>query len=96
MRRLGGACIYVRPARALKRALGLKFNLRGLGILNLSGSGLWRSDLVYAPRPSRIRARTIAAEIKFCAAGAVMRRYEILTHLNKTVARSHAALDRKV
>ena len=73
-----------RHARALKRALGLKFNPSGLGILNLSGSGLWRSDLVYAPRPNRIRARTIAAEIKFRATGAVMRRYEILTLLNKT------------
>lgn len=39
-----------RHARALKRALGLKFNLSGLGILNLSGSGLWRSDLACAPR----------------------------------------------
>jgi hypothetical protein len=45
MRRLGGARIYARPARALKRALGLKFNPKGLGILNLSGFGLWRSDL---------------------------------------------------
>ena len=73
-----------RHARALKRALGLKFNPSGLGILNLSGSGLWRSDLVYAPRPNRIRARTIAAEIKFRAAGVIMRRYEILTLQNKT------------
>ncbi|EEV18058.1 hypothetical protein CAMGR0001_0813 [Campylobacter gracilis RM3268] len=32
----------------------------------------------------RIRARNIAAEIKFRAAGAVMRRYEILTLLSKT------------
>ena len=45
MRRLGGACIYARSARALKRALGLKFNPSGLGILNLSGFKLWRSDL---------------------------------------------------
>ena len=45
MRRLGGARIYARPARALRRVLGLKFNPSGLGILNLSGLGLWRSDL---------------------------------------------------
>jgi len=46
MCRLGGPRIYARPARALKRALGLKFNPNGLGILNLSGFGLWRSDLL--------------------------------------------------
>ena len=34
------------PCTRLKRALGLKFNPSGLGILNLSGFGLWRSDLL--------------------------------------------------
>lgn len=33
------------PCTRLKRALGLKFNPSGLGILNLSGFRLWRSDL---------------------------------------------------
>ncbi|WP_298062716.1 hypothetical protein [uncultured Campylobacter sp.] len=62
----------------------MKFNPSGLGILNLSGFKLWRSDRACAPRRT-IRARNIAAEIKFRATGSVMRRYEILTPLNKTV-----------
>ncbi|WP_298703866.1 hypothetical protein [uncultured Campylobacter sp.] len=61
----------------------MKFNPNGLGILNLSGFGLWRSDLL-ARRAKPYPLRIIAAEIKFRATGTVMRRYEILTLLNKT------------